>query len=247
MLKSYLLPLILLLASTLNAVKFAREVNRLDSEALCLDGQQSFLYTSDLANSTIDGLLVYFMPSPTPIFCGNSSLSTSLDNCIAMQSEIQMLWKDQYDFSFGILADPRYATWAKVIVPNCDGSLFQGYAKSPTLYKNKNLYFRGNTIVRSNLEWIAKKYDLNKIGKVVFAGSGFGAVGALIWSRYFYDRILLATGSHKFSLILDSYPRSYNSFRTKNNVYVTALLNLGKLVNQEQLNPFILCTLRNEG
>lgn len=37
MLKSFLLP-ILLLASTLNAVKFVREVNRLDSEALCLDG-----------------------------------------------------------------------------------------------------------------------------------------------------------------------------------------------------------------
>lgn len=36
MLKSFLLPI--LLASTLNAVKFVREVNRLDSEALCLDG-----------------------------------------------------------------------------------------------------------------------------------------------------------------------------------------------------------------
>lgn len=41
------------------------------------------------------------------------------------------------DITNGLLSDQKYASWAKVIIPNCDGSLYQGYAKSATKYKNK--------------------------------------------------------------------------------------------------------------
>jgi hypothetical protein len=77
-------------------------------------------------------------------------------------------------------------------------------------------------------------------------GSGYGAVGALIWSRYFYDEIVLNSGKNKhFSLILDTIPFSYPSFKTKSNEYEESLQNMLKLANAEELTPFILCTLRN--
>lgn len=146
-----------------------------------------------------------------------------------------------------MLDDPAYENWIKVIVPSCDGALFQGYATNVTKYKGKDLYFRGNRVIKSNLQHIFhKKYNASKITKFVFAGSGFGATGALIWSRYFYDEIVLNSGNNKhFSLILDSIPFSYNSFKSKSNEYETSLQNLLKVANPEELTPFILCTLRN--
>jgi hypothetical protein len=66
----------------------------------------------------------------------------------------------------------------------------------------------------------------------VFAGSGLGASGALIWSRYFYDEVVLSSGSNKrFSLILDSIPYSYPSIKTKGNEFETALKNMLKVAN----------------
>jgi hypothetical protein len=47
------------------------------------------------------------------------------------------------------------------------------------------------------MDLIGKKYNLTKISKFVFAGSGFGAIGALIWSRYFYDNTVLNLGQNK--------------------------------------------------
>ena len=82
----------------------------------------------------------------------------------------------------------------------------------------------------------------------MFAGSGFGANGALIWSRYFYDEIVLSSGKNKrFSLILDAIPYSYPSMKSKSNVYENSLQNMLKIANVDEVNPFILCTLRNEG
>jgi hypothetical protein len=52
---------------------------------------------------------------------------------------------------------------------------------------------------------------------VIFAGSGLGAVGALTWSRYFRDEYVYSHINLKFSLILDSYPFFYPSFKTGRN------------------------------
>ena len=74
-----------LIVST-QSVTYLKVVNSLDSEAVCLDGQQSFIYlTGDFLESS-DGLLVYFMDIPSSLYCGGSSLSSSLDNCISAQT-----------------------------------------------------------------------------------------------------------------------------------------------------------------
>jgi hypothetical protein len=155
------------------------------------------------------------MPIPTPIFCGASTLSTTLDNCITVSNEVTSYWTTQLNITSGILADPYLDNWLKIILPSCDGAMFQGFSINPTKYKGKDLYFRGNRIIKSNLDLITQKYNLTKQNKFVFAGSGYGAIGALIWSRYFYDQIVLNLGQNKeFSLILDSIPFGYNSYKT---------------------------------
>lgn len=91
------------------------------------------------------------MDTPSSPFCGNNSLSTSLDSCINAQNQFTSFWSSKLDINSGLLVDNSYKAWGKVIVPYCDGALFQGYAKNPTKYKAKDLYFRGTKIVKSNL------------------------------------------------------------------------------------------------
>jgi hypothetical protein len=73
--------LLLALTITLQAVILNKEINSADPKAVCLNGAQSFIYVSNLT-SNADGIIVYFMPTPSPIFCGATSLSASLDNCL---------------------------------------------------------------------------------------------------------------------------------------------------------------------
>ncbi len=73
--------LLITLTITLQAVILNKEINSADPKAVCLNGAQSFIYASNLT-SNVEGIIVYFMPTPTPIFCGSTSLSASLDNCL---------------------------------------------------------------------------------------------------------------------------------------------------------------------
>lgn len=81
----------------------------------------------------------------------------------------------------------------------------------------------------------------------MFAGSGLGAVGALTWSRLFRDEYVYSHASIKFSVILDSYPFFYPSFKSGRNQFQIALQNMMKITNVDESHPFLLCALRNEG
>lgn len=103
------------------------------------------------------------MSNPSSLFCGNSSVSASLDNCISTLAELNAFWEAKLNIDSGMLVDNQYKSWAKVIVPHCDGALYQGYSKNPTKYKGLDLYFRGNKIIRSNFMHITQKYNLSKL------------------------------------------------------------------------------------
>lgn len=76
---------------------------------------------------------------------------------------------------------------------------------------------------------------------MVVAGSGPGAVGAMIWASYFKDYF----NTQHFKLILDSIPQSNPS--ASGSLYETSLLNMMKLANIDGQHPFVLCYLRNLG
>ena len=66
-----------------------------------------------------------------------------------IQNQISTFWNSTIEINHGILVDSNYKDWDKVIIPNCDGALFQGNADIK--YKNKDLYLRGNKIIKSTL------------------------------------------------------------------------------------------------
>lgn len=87
-------------------------------------------------------------------------------------------------FNDTIFDNLYFKNWVKVIIPHCDGGIFQGYASQPTKYKTKDLYFRGNAIIKNIFVDLAKIIDISS-SNVVLSGSGIGAMGALIWSKWF--------------------------------------------------------------
>ena len=91
-----------------------------------------------------------------------------------------------------------------------------------------------------------KRYDLNKYENIVLAGNEYGAIGSLIWSRYFHDNIVLNYGKkHQYSLIVDSIPHGPKNFKTNSSVYLSSLENLLKITPIDNFNPFKLCALQN--
>lgn len=77
-----------------------------------------------------------------------------------------------------------FASWTKVIVNYCDGSIHQGYVEEPIQYKDTHLYFRGAANVRSHLEWLAKEYGLRDAERVMLTGVSAGGMATFLWSDY---------------------------------------------------------------
>ena len=126
-------------------------------------------------------------------------------------------------------------------MPHCDGGLFQGYSKEPTKYKDKQLFFSGNSIIKAILSEISDKIKGNNNIEMILAGSQSGAIGAMIWASYFKDFF----NTQNFKLILDSIPQSNPS--VSGSLYETSLQNMMRLANIDGQHPFAMCYLRNLG
>jgi O-palmitoleoyl-L-serine hydrolase len=77
-----------------------------------------------------------------------------------------------------------FASWTKIWIPYCDGSLHQGYTKDPVKYKDAELYFRGSALTRSHIKWIDAKYDLKGASKVLLTGMSAGGLAVNQWNNY---------------------------------------------------------------
>lgn len=99
---------ILLLIVFVQNISFKKEFNSADPKALCLNGAQSFLYTQSQSINAPTGLIIYFMPTPTPIFCGGNSLANSLDRCVTAYDEVNSYWSSELNITSGLLSDSAY-------------------------------------------------------------------------------------------------------------------------------------------
>jgi len=78
----------------------------------------------------------------------------------------------------------RFANWTKFLFGYCDGSLHQGYTRTPIKYKDAELYFRGAAITRSHFNWINSKYTLNNAERIVLTGMSAGGIAVHLWNNY---------------------------------------------------------------
>jgi enterochelin esterase-like enzyme len=68
-------------------------------------------------------------------------------------------------------------------------------------YKGKDLYFRGDKIVKKNLEWLNSKYNLfNDAKEVIVTGGSAGGIATFLWGNYI--KSLIKTTNYK--IVIDS-------------------------------------------
>lgn len=172
-------------------------------------------------------------------WCGSASgLNPSLDNCLA-RSKNDLGSSNAYPAtltqSYGILSDNinnEYRDWTIFHLKYCDGTGHQGYRKSPILYKNTNLYFRGHNVTIAQLNSIDKASGLfSTATDVIITGQSAGGLATFLWTNYIVDRLPKTTKVWSLpdsGIFLDSM-----NFATKQNSYKLLFQNFMKLSNEE--------------
>jgi len=78
----------------------------------------------------------------------------------------------------------KFATWTKVLINYCDGSLHQGSNKISIKYKDAELYFRGADNTRSHFKYLLEKYNLAAAERILLTGSSAGGIATYLWTNY---------------------------------------------------------------
>ena len=78
----------------------------------------------------------------------------------------------------------KFASWTKVIIMYCDGSLHQGNNANSIRYKDSELFFRGAVNTRSHLKYLLTNYNLASAESVVLTGSSTGGIATALWTNY---------------------------------------------------------------
>jgi O-palmitoleoyl-L-serine hydrolase len=129
-------------------------------------------------------------------------------------------------------------------VPYCDGSVHQGYTKTPVKYKGSELYFRGAAIFRAHIKWINAKYDLKGASKVLFTGMSAGSVAVQNWGPYVKE---IVGDDSKVFLVADSGIFIDTLSKTGQPLIRQQLQNLFKVANVDEQSPNLECNKRYPG
>jgi hypothetical protein len=139
-----------LLAASVQAQHFRKVVNNRDPEAKCIDGSPPIYYIHQ--GIAKNNFIIWFYGGG---FFGAEDLPSTLESAYQRSKTLlgsSLEWPETQNGGGYLSPNPltnKFADWTKIMVPYCDGSLHQGYAKEPIRYKDANLYFRGARITRS--------------------------------------------------------------------------------------------------
>ena len=166
---------------------FKKVIHNTDPDARCLDGSPGILFLHEGGEK--DKILIYFLGGG---ICAGFSLNESIEDCYERSKTplgSSKYYPDEIDGEdLGFLSlnatKNKFATWTKVMVGYCDGSLHQGFRKNPISYKGVDLYFRGAALTRSHFKWLLKEHGMADASKILISGSSAGGIATAIWSNY---------------------------------------------------------------
>ena len=165
---------------------FKKIIHNTDPKAKCLDGTSPAIYIHSGSESN---KFIIFLNGGG--FCSGFNLEQTLESCY-QRSKTDLGsskdYKDEIIVHGGYLStDPslsKFASWTKVIIMYCDGSLHQGSNPSPVKYKDIELYFRGADNTRSHFKYLLNNHNLASAASVVVTGSSAGGIATTLWINY---------------------------------------------------------------
>lgn len=168
-----------------HAAPYKKVIHNTDPKAKCLDGSSPAVYLHQGEDK--DKFLIYFQGGG---YCEGTGLSQVLDSCYQRSKTTLGSSKDLPETIEGegyLSTDPsasKFASWTKVLIAYCDGSLHQGSTETAYRFKDASLYFRGADNVRSHLKWLQNSFNFSSASKVLLTGASAGATATFLWSGY---------------------------------------------------------------
>eukprot|EP00820_Chromera_velia_P015254 Cvel_25225.t1-p1 / transcript=Cvel_25225.t1 / gene=Cvel_25225 / organism=Chromera_velia_CCMP2878 / gene_product=hypothetical protein / transcript_product=hypothetical protein / location=Cvel_scaffold2828:17113-18582(-) / protein_length=490 / sequence_SO=supercontig / SO=protein_coding / is_pseudo=false len=176
-------------------------LDRVDTEAKCLDGTPALYYHRSGWGSGASSWLLFYEGNG---FCDD------LQSCAGRTEE----WggssraeseKSRYNITnqnFMFSRDPKLSpllhNWHHVFFRYCDGGYFSGeragtvsVSSSSTLSKKTNLYIRGRAITDAGLSDLVRSRGMKDAERVVITGCSSGAVHAIAHGDYMVEKIKL--------------------------------------------------------
>eukprot|EP00794_Sanderia_malayensis_P007059 gene7060-7853_t len=158
-----------------NAVKFG---------ALCIDGSIPGYYYRPGNSSGKNKWIIHLHGGA---WCYN--LETCYRRSLSLLGSTNH-WSSENITNFfqGILSgrkesNPDYYNWNVVVQTYCDGGLFSGNRKEPLFYKDKQLYFRGRTILKSMIASLNER-NLKHASDVLLSGTSAGGLAVILQGEY---------------------------------------------------------------
>jgi hypothetical protein len=62
--------------------------------------------------------------------------------------------------------------------------MHQGGSDTPIQYKDTQLYFRGNRIVKAHFKYLITKYKMDYASKIMLTGGSAGGIASFMWGNY---------------------------------------------------------------
>ncbi|KAL4453938.1 hypothetical protein ABPG74_003821 [Tetrahymena malaccensis] len=152
-------------------------------DARCLDGSfPGYYYSEGITNNT----LIYLIGMGN---CAASTVEEILENCYQRSfteigSNIDRPEKLPSELIQGVFSgeNPIFGDWNVVIVPACDGGVYIG--DKTVTYKEKQLYFRGQGLMKAIINDLVQNKGLDQNKNVVLSGGSAGALGTYQYSNY---------------------------------------------------------------
>lgn len=124
---------LLLIALTLSSEVYQRLENNIDPEAKCLDGSTPKVFVHQ--GSAPDRILIYLFGN-TSCMTGNTH-EDNMNNCVKLSKSrfgsSKFMPETMDPTGLGMLdmheQTNKFSTWTKILIPNCDGTHYQGYNK----------------------------------------------------------------------------------------------------------------------
>ncbi|CAD8141946.1 unnamed protein product [Paramecium pentaurelia] len=157
-----------------------------DDQAVCLDGSLGSYYFQKGYKEGKNKFLIHFEGGDLIL---GSSEEEYFRNAILKQgtlygSSLNRALSQDFD---GLLSQNQsqninFYNWNIIYINSCDGTGHQGYRQDAIDYEQKNIYFRGELIIRSIIAEYSTQLQNSEV--IILSGCSIGAVAALQWSQY---------------------------------------------------------------
>ena len=222
--------------------------------ARCIDGSNYKFYYIPGSNSGKKKFMFLFSGLA---YCGSDNLDF-LNSCLfrknayTQSDDAKLVNGSKYttNFSWAYFSSEKHSNslfwnWEKILIPSCDGTLFQGYIEDPLIFNGSELWFRGYNNTLSVFQHTIKHYGLSDAEEIIVTGTSSGGHAAMFWAPFlknYLNNSVEVKGISDGGILMDVKNVNSNCYLIRKQMQV-----LGNMSNAYKLDLFKNCKYIKNG